>query len=206
MTFQTKLFATVFSACLLGGVLLSCNSGNNTNGTETNVADSSKASNVQTATDSSTASPVAEAVISATYADTAVSGTASFTTQSDGKVKLDLQLTIPSRANKEVAVHLHEHGDCSDAGMGSHGHWNPTNEAHGKWGSAHFHRGDIGNVKLDKDGKGSLEMTTDLWQIGGNDSTKNILGRAVIVHGGVDDYVTQPTGNAGNRIGCGVIK
>jgi Cu-Zn family superoxide dismutase len=90
-------------------------------------------------------------------------------------------------------------------GNGAHGHWNPTNKQHGKWGSASFHSGDIGNVTLDSAGKGTLTLETNLWSIGG-DSTTNILGRAVIVHGGVDDYVSQPTGNAGSRIGCGVIQ
>ena len=87
----------------------------------------------------------------------------------------------------------------------AHGHWNPTNANHGKWGSAAFHAGDIGNVKLDGTGKGSLNLETELWSIGGS-ADKNILGKAIIVHGGVDDYKTQPTGNAGSRIGCGVIQ
>ena len=52
---------------------------------------------------------------------------------------------------------------------------------------------------------GSNEITTDLWTLGGKPD-KNILGKAVIVHGGVDDYKTQPTGNAGTRIGCAVIQ
>lgn len=146
---------------------------------------------------------MAQATISPTYTDTAVEGSASFH-QMDGKVEMVLQLTIPSKANSSVAVHLHEHGDCGDMGKEAHGHWNPTNKNHGKWGSESFHAGDIGNVQLDKDGKGSLTMETNLWTIGG-DSTTNILGRAVIVHGGVDDFITQPTGNAGGRIGCGVI-
>jgi Cu-Zn family superoxide dismutase len=89
-------------------------------------------------------------------------------------------------------------------GKMAHGHWNPTNQQHGKWGSSSFHLGDIGNVPLDAAGKGSLEMETNLWTIGG-DSTSNILNRSVIVHGGTDDFTTQPTGNAGSRIGCGVI-
>lgn len=147
----------------------------------------------------------AEAVLSGTYADTAVNGTAKFDVGADGKVKLVLDLNIPAKAGKSVAVHIHEHGDCGDHGNMSHGHWNPTQQQHGKWGSASFHAGDIGNVDLDKDGKGTLTMETDLWTIGG-DSLKNILDRAVIVHGGVDDYTSQPTGNAGGRIGCGVIK
>lgn len=200
-TFQFyKLALGIF---LLGGIMVSCGSGQGNDATN----DSDSTNTTETTNNAAdNARQEAVANISGTYADTVVTGKATFTTQSDGQVKLQLTLNIPARANKEVAVHLHEHGDCGDSGMASHGHWNPTNEDHGKWGTAPFHRGDIGNVKLDADGNGSLEMTTDLWQIGGSDTTKNILGKAVIVHGGVDDYVSQPTGNAGNRIGCGVIQ
>lgn len=147
----------------------------------------------------------AVAELKGTYEDTTVSGSAKFTTESDGRVKMILNIEVPSKANKSVAVHIHENGECGDHGNAAGGHWNPTNEQHGKWGDAHFHRGDIGNVKLDANGKGTLELTTDLWQLGG-DETKNILGRSIIVHGGVDDFVSQPSGNAGTRIGCGVIK
>lgn len=146
----------------------------------------------------------AEAVLSGTSADTTLEGKATFDTI-DGKVKMVLNITVPKKANQSVAVHLHEHGDCGDMGKDAHGHWNPTNQNHGKWGSSSFHLGDIGNVALDAKGKGMLEMETNLWTLGG-DSTSNIIGRAVIVHGGVDDFTTQPTGNAGSRIGCGVIQ
>ena len=145
----------------------------------------------------------AMATLSGTVPDTTLSGTAEFS-QQNGKVKLVLNITCLKMANKSVAVHLHEMGDCGDMGKMAHGHWNPTNQQHGKWGSSSFHLGDIGNVSLDAAGKGSLEMETDLWTIGG-DSTSNILNRSVIVHGGTDDFTTQPTGNAGSRIGCGVI-
>lgn len=147
----------------------------------------------------------AEATLTATYPDTAVTGTATFDTARDGKVKMKIEITVPAKAGKSVAVHLHEHGDCGDNGKMAHGHWNPTNAQHGKWGGASFHSGDIGNIKLDSKGKGTLNLETDLWTLGGK-ADKNILGKAVIVHGGVDDYTTQPTGNAGSRIGCGVIK
>ncbi|RYY52748.1 MAG: superoxide dismutase family protein [Chitinophagaceae bacterium] len=142
--------------------------------------------------------------ITGTYPDTAVTGMAKFTS-SNGKVKMEFEITVPMKANQSVAVHLHEHGDCGDNGKSSHGHWNPTKEDHGKWGTAPFHRGDIGNVKLDGKGKGTLKVETDLWTLGGKPDM-NILGKALIVHGGVDDYKTQPTGNAGSRIGCGVIQ
>ncbi|MEO6253237.1 MAG: superoxide dismutase family protein [Ferruginibacter sp.] len=150
-----------------------------------------------------TEATAAMATLSATVPDTALTGTAEFS-QQNGKVKLSLNITCLQLANKSVAVHLHEMGDCGDMGKMAHGHWNPTNQNHGKWGSNSFHSGDIGNVSLDVTGKGTLEMETDLWSLGGDDKT-NILNRSVIVHSGVDDFTTQPTGNAGSRIGCGVI-
>ncbi|PZR28535.1 MAG: superoxide dismutase family protein [Citrobacter freundii] len=146
----------------------------------------------------------AEAALSGTYPDTTVTGLAKFDT-AGGKVKLELEITVPKKANKSVAVHLHEHGDCADTAKMAHGHWNPTKAQHGKWGEGSFHLGDIGNVKLDAKGKGKITITTDLWTLGGPASS-NIIGKAVIVHGGVDDFKTQPTGNAGTRIGCGVIR
>ena len=145
----------------------------------------------------------AEATIASTYPDTSVTGSATFESV-NGKIKMVLNITAPSKANKSVAVHIHEHPGCGDNGKDAHGHWNPTKANHGKWGSDAFHSGDIGNVELNGEGKGSKELETDRWSIGG-DSTTNILNRSIIVHGGVDDFKTQPTGNAGNRIGCGII-
>ena len=101
--------------------------------------------------------------------------------------------------------HLHEKGDCSAPDAASAGpHWNPSGADHGKWGEGAFHHGDIGNIEVGKDGKGRTTLTTELWTLGGPEGT-NILGRSVIVHANVDDFKTQPTGNAGGRIGCGVI-
>lgn len=105
------------------------------------------------------------------------------------------------------AIHLHEFSDCSAAdGTSTGGHWNPTFEKHGKWGDAEgYHRGDIGNFEVGDNGIGNIEFKTDLWCIGCDDETKNIIGKSVIVHAGVDDFVTQPTGDAGGRISCGGI-
>lgn len=147
---------------------------------------------------------VAEAVLSGTKPDTTLTGTARFT-EENGRVKMTLDITVPKKANQSVAVHIHEHGSCGEMGNEAHGHWNPTNVKHGKWGEGEFHRGDIGNVSLDAEGKGTMELDTDLWSISDTDSTKNILNKAIIVHGGTDDFKSQPTGNAGTRIGCGVI-
>lgn len=146
----------------------------------------------------------ATATLTGTQTDTAVSGMAQFTADG-GKVKLNLQLTIPSMPNKVVAVHIHENGNCGEVGKAAGGHWNPTNKMHGKWGTGDFHSGDIGNVNLDANGNGHLEMETDLWSIGGEAKT-NILNHSIIVHNGTDDFVSQPSGNAGDRIGCGIIR
>jgi Cu-Zn family superoxide dismutase len=118
---------------------------------------------------------------------------------------MTLDFTVAKKAGKTIAIHIHEHGNCGDTAMLAHGHWNPTNAQHGKWGSSGFHAGDIGNIKLNAQGKGTLSLTTDLWTLGGKPE-KNVLGKSVIIHGGMDDYKTQPTGNSGSRIGCGVIQ
>lgn len=131
-------------------------------------------------------------------------GTATFTEEGTS-VKLVVELT--GAAPGEHALHIHEKGDCSDPeAKNAGGHWNPAMPpaAHGKWGTMPHHLGDIGNLTVAADGKGTLTMTTDKWAIGGG-GANDITGKAVVIHGGVDDFKTQPTGNAGNRIACGVI-
>lgn len=105
------------------------------------------------------------------------------------------------------AIHIHEKADCSSPdGKSSGGHWNPTKVQHGKWGNAEgYHKGDIGNFEADENGLGTVSMETSEWCIGCDDENKNILGKAVIVHQGVDDFTTQPTGAAGGRVSCGGI-
>ena len=202
----------VAPACIIlfSGFIFSCNNADKTTSppssdTTTTIDNTMNDMNKMEDTATVPLTARAEANISGTYPDTTVTGTAKFEATTDGKIKMILDITVAAKANKSVAVHLHEHGDCSDNGKASHGHWNPANAQHGKWGSLAFHAGDIGNVKLDAKGKGSLTLTTDLWTLGGA-ADKNILGKAIIVHGGVDDYTTQPTGNAGGRIGCGLIQ
>jgi superoxide dismutase, Cu-Zn family len=145
----------------------------------------------------------ATAIVSATSSAVILEAEAKFV-EKNGKVKMTFAIGYPAGAGKSVAVHLHEHGDCGNNGNDAHGHWNPTGSKHGKWGSAEYHLGDIGNVSLDARGQGELTLVTDKWSLGSG-AQNDIAGRAIIVHTGVDDYTTQPTGNAGGRIGCGVI-
>ena len=138
--------------------------------------------------------------------DSNVAGDVSFT-EENGKVVM--KATFSGLTPGEHAIHIHDKADCSSAdGTSTGGHWNPTAEPHGKWGVADgYHRGDIGNFTADAEGNATLEFTTDLWCIGCEDETKNIVGKAVIVHQGVDDFTSQPSGAAGARISCtGIIK
>src|SRR5436190_11651045 len=104
-------------------------------GTSTSTENTSDSSSTAMDTTASSATPVthAEAVITGTKADTTVDGVVTFDADS-GKLKMKLELTVPKLANKSVAVHIHEHPDCGDNGMATHGHWNPTHMPHGEWG------------------------------------------------------------------------
>ncbi len=135
-----------------------------------------------------------------------VSGMVTFTEEA-GTVSMKAELKGLSPG--EHAIHLHEKADCSsDDGKSTGGHWNPTAQPHGKWGAAEgFHIGDIGNFTADEEGSATVEFSTDLWCLGCDDANKNILGKAVIVHQGVDDFTSQPSGAAGARISCtGIIE
>jgi Cu-Zn family superoxide dismutase len=130
-------------------------------------------------------------------------GTATF---EGGAGEVALVLEVENAPPGPHAFHLHEVGDCSAPdGTSAGGHWNPTGADHGRWGAEPYHLGDIGNLEVGEDGRGSLTLMTDLWSIGTGTET-DVVGRAVVVHAGVDDFMTQPTGAAGGRIGCGVIE
>jgi superoxide dismutase, Cu-Zn family len=207
MSFGLKILAGM--AVATSAIFYSCNNEEKTTDTMTDTVVASRDTLPSMPMPDTAAVPLvkhAEAVLAGTYPDTSLTGKAVFDADdSKGNVTLVIEITVPAKANKNVAVHIHEHGDCSDKANMAHGHWNPTSAQHGKWGSDAFHLGDIGNIKLDGKGKGKITVTTDLWTLGGA-ANRNILGKALIVHGGEDDYKTQPTGNAGTRIGCGVIQ
>ncbi|NCQ13453.1 MAG: superoxide dismutase family protein, partial [Flavobacteriales bacterium] len=119
--------------------------------------------------------------------DSNVSGTVTFT-QENGSVTMVAEMEGLTEGIH--AIHIHEKADCSSPdGKSTGGHWNPTAQPHGKWGAEEgYHKGDIGNFIADASGKGSITFTTDQWCIGCGDEAKDILGKAVIVHAGTDDY------------------
>jgi len=102
--------------------------------------------------------------------------------------------------------HVHETGDCSapDA-KSAGGHLNPSNAEHGGPSSDMHHLGDMPNVEADGSGHASVSAT-----IGGatlrDGGPNDLVGKAVIVHAKRDDYTTQPSGDSGDRIACGVVK
>jgi Cu-Zn family superoxide dismutase len=138
--------------------------------------------------------------------DSNVQGMVKFV-EKDGQVVMSA--TFSGLSPGEHAIHIHEKADCSSAdGTSTGGHWNPTAEPHGKWGDAGgFHKGDIGNFLANEDGSAEVTFETDAWCIGCGDPSKDILGKAVIVHQGMDDFTSQPSGAAGARISCtGIIE
>ncbi len=126
-------------------------------------------------------------------------------TEENGMVRMEAKMTGLKPGMH--AIHIHENADCSAAdGKSAGGHWNPTFEQHGKWGDPKgYHRGDIGNFEADENGNGGMSMQTDQWCIGCDDAKKNIIGKGIIVHEGTDDFVSQPSGDAGARVACGGI-
>jgi superoxide dismutase, Cu-Zn family len=129
-----------------------------------------------------------------------VSGTVTFTASGDNvKVVADISGLTPGKHG----FHIHEFGDCSDPKAASAGaHFNPAHKQHGAPDSGDRHAGDLGNIEADASGKAHVEMTDSVMKLNGADS---IIGHAVIVHEKADDLKTQPTGDAGGRVACGVI-
>jgi len=129
-----------------------------------------------------------------------VSGTITFTQTEKGvRVVADLQ----GLSKGKHGFHIHEFGDCSSAdGMSAGGHYNPEGKSHGAPMEMSRHMGDMGNMEADESGKAHLEYTDATILLNGSNS---ILGRSVIVHKNEDDLKSQPSGNAGPRVACGVI-
>jgi Cu-Zn family superoxide dismutase len=128
-----------------------------------------------------------------------VKGTVTFTADSDGvRVVGRLEGFEPNTVH---GFHVHDFGDCSDPTFKSAGdHFNPQGKPHGSPDSENHHAGDFGNITAGPDGVASFERL-----IKGIEAPNVFVGRAVIVHQKADDLHSQPAGDAGARIGCGVI-
>jgi len=154
----------------------------------------------QTPAAKSTASSKGIAVLHPTAGNN-VAGTVTFTPVADGvRVHAEITGLTPGKHG----FHIHEFGDCSAADASSAGgHFNPTNQPHAGPDAAARHEGDMGNVEADASGNTKLDYVDH--QISLANDAKSAIGRSVVVHAKPDDLKTQPSGDSGARIACGVI-
>lgn len=144
--------------------------------------------------------PSATATLAPTSGQTAA-GTVTLTQLADGSVRVQAELTgVPPGVH---GFHIHEHGDCGDNGNAAGGHYNPLSTPHGAPNADIKHAGDFGNVTADANGRVSHSFTTRSITV--EEGPTTAVGHAIILHASPDDLTTQPTGNAGARIACGVV-
>lgn len=143
---------------------------------------------------------LATAVIHSTEGNS-VQGTVTFTKTDDG---VRVQAEVSGLGSETLhGFHIHEYGDCRAAdGTSAGGHYNPEDMAHGAPTDDVRHIGDLGNLPSNEEGVATIDFVDPMLSLSGENS---IVGYGVIVHADEDDLVTQPTGAAGPRLGCGVI-
>lgn len=148
------------------------------------------------------APPVAKATISA-KSNSQVGGEVLFFQSSKNTVLIQGTIT-GLKPNSQHGFHVHEKGDCSAVdGSSAGGHFNPNETLHGPTDSHHSHAGDLGNISTNDLGIAHFSIVKKNIQL--TDSPSSYVGKSLIIHDKEDDLKTQPTGNAGSRIGCGVI-
>lgn len=147
-----------------------------------------------------TPGPSAIARLEPTKGNTA-NGTVTFTRKGD-KVVLDAK--VAGLTPGSHGFHIHEKGDCTSGdGMSAGGHFNPRGKPHAAPTTMDRHTGDMPMLVADAAGNATLVVELDLITIGSGEN--DIVGRGLIVHKDPDDFATQPTGNSGARVACGVI-
>ena len=110
------------------------------------------------------------------------------------------------QALQRAAFHVHEKGDCSAAdALSAGGHFNPASQPHGRAGATPHHAGDMDNLHANAEGVVNVDVHLRGVTLGGA-ASNDIAGRALVVHALADDYHSQPAGNAGARVACGVIR
>src|SRR6266487_3304632 len=130
-----------------------------------------------------------------------VSGTVTFIEVADG---VQVHAELAGLAPGDHGFHVHEFGDCSAPDASSAGaHFNPTNKPHAGPDAPERHVGDMGNVEADTSGKAKLEYVDH--QISLTNDEQSVIGRSVVVHMKRDDLKSQPAGDSGARVACGVI-
>jgi Cu-Zn family superoxide dismutase len=148
-----------------------------------------------------TLGPGAEAELQPTQGNTA-NGSARFMQHGDS---VEIKVKMSGLTPGGHGFHVHEKGDCSapDA-TSAGGHFNPDSKPHGHPQSGEHHVGDLPMLQADESGNATLTAMLPGRSLRGGSTS--IVGKALIVHAAPDDYKTQPTGNSGGRVACGVIK
>ena len=147
-----------------------------------------------------TAGPRADATLEA-RSGSQVSGTVSFIS-ADQKIRVEAR--VAGLTPGEHGFHVHEAGDCSAPDASSaKGHFNPAGRPHGHHGGSERHAGDMPNLVADASGNASLSTELDMMSL--TEGPAGILKRSVVIHADPDDYKSQPAGNSGKRVACGVI-
>jgi len=147
------------------------------------------------------AGPKASATLESRSGST-VTGTVSF--QSVGQ-KLRVEANVAGMTPGAHGFHVHEAGDCGAPDASSaKGHFNPAGKPHGHPGGTQRHAGDMPNLVADSAGRASLAVELDLLAL--TEGPAGIVNRSVVIHADADDYTSQPAGNSGKRVACGVIR
>lgn len=123
--------------------------------------------------------------------------------EKDGKLHIWGEIT-GLKPNSKHGFHIHQYGDKTKPdGTSAGGHFNPDKKPHAGPGADHHHAGDFGNITADAQGKAKVDITADWLTV--SKGTSAVLGHSVVVHAKADDLKSQPSGDAGDRIGIGVI-
>jgi Cu-Zn family superoxide dismutase len=145
--------------------------------------------------------PMAVAALQPISGSTA-NGAVHFQELADGSVQVDVDLKgVPAGVH---GFHIHDKGSCADNGMAAGGHFNPMAQSHGAPDAMPHHAGDFGNVTANANGEVHAQFVTKSVTLSAG--AASAVGHAVILHANPDDLVTQPTGNAGGRIACGIVE
>lgn len=130
-------------------------------------------------------------------------GSVSFV-ESEGKVVVRADVRS-LRPNGEFGFHVHEKGDCSSPDfMSAGGHFNPGGKAHSHFGKPERHAGDLRNLQSNSEGVATYVFETPLLTV--RPGPNSVVGKAIVIHANPDDYASQPAGNSGPRIACGLIR
>ncbi|MEO7362050.1 MAG: superoxide dismutase family protein [Gemmatimonadaceae bacterium] len=125
----------------------------------------------------------------------------------DGSGGITVSGTLRGLPPGEHGIHIHTTGACdAPAFTTAGGHWNPTSKMHGSQNPAGAHLGDMMNITVGADSSVAVQLTTSGGSLRAADMLMDADGAAVVVHAKGDDYTTDPSGNSGDRVACGVIK